>query len=162
MSIIVPNFCTRARVPATSANLGPGFDALGLALQCYSFVSVQQSPSGEDVICASGEVRFFIMRIAAQDNIALIAARALLKTLNAPPCFLKITLENNIPLARGLGSSSAALIGALMATNEWARQTLGLIADGGKYAGACHKNGRPSRQRCARAAGRLGGFDDVR
>jgi homoserine kinase len=130
MSTSHSTFIARARVPATSANLGPGFDALGLALQCHNFVSVQESPTSADEIRASGEGAEFLTQSAPRENIALIAARALLKTLDAPPCFLKITLKNNIPLARGLGSSSAAIVGALVAANEWARQTLGASADG--------------------------------
>ncbi len=130
MSTFNSNFVARARVPATSANLGPGFDSLGLALQCHSFVSIQQSRAEEDEISATGEGAEFLMQCKPHENIALLAARELLEMLDAPPCFLKITLENAIPLARGLGSSSAAIVGALVATNEWARQTLGVSAEG--------------------------------
>lgn len=126
MSISDTSLIARARVPATSANLGPGFDALGLALQCHSFVSVQQSLTGKDEIFATGEGSTFLMQCAPHENIALIAAHELLKALDAPPQFLKITLENAIPLARGLGSSSAAIVGALVATNAWASRTLGV------------------------------------
>jgi homoserine kinase len=130
MSTSPSPFIARVRVPATSANLGPGFDTLGLALQCHSFVSLQESPTSEDVILASGEGADFLMQSPPHENIALLAARELLRTLNAPPCFLKMTLENSIPLARGLGSSSAAIVGALVATNQWARQALGASVDG--------------------------------
>lgn len=139
MPISNSTFAARVRVPATSANLGPGFDTLGLALQCYSFVSVQESPNGKDEICASGEGADFIQKIATHENIALLAARELLKKLDAPPHPLKITLENNIPLARGLGSSSAALVGALVAANEWARQTLGTCEEGSTLLGLAAK-----------------------
>lgn len=123
-------YAARVRVPATSANLGPGFDALGLALQCHNFVTVQESNSGADEIEAHGEGAAFLKRSKPSENIALLAAHALLKKLDAPSTFLKISLENNIPLARGLGSSSAAIVGALAATNAWLQQRHGTSADG--------------------------------
>jgi homoserine kinase len=115
----------RVRVPATTANLGPGFDTLGLALQVHNFVSLQQSPSGIDEIIARGEGASTLVAAHPENNIALIAARALLDMVDAPRVPLQLTLENAIPLARGLGSSSAARMGALFAANEWARQNLG-------------------------------------
>src|SRR5690606_18829313 len=78
---------------------------------------------------AHGEGAHFINAGAPQQNIALLAARELLSTLDVPPTSLKLTLENATPLARGLGSSSAARVGALVAANEWARQNFGRSTD---------------------------------
>jgi homoserine kinase len=119
----------RVRVPATTANLGPGFDALGLALQIYNYVSIEQSPAGADEIAASGEGASTLNATPAESNIACHAARALLDRLDLSQIPIRLTLENAIPLARGLGSSSAARVGALVATNEWARRNFGKSVD---------------------------------
>ncbi len=120
MSITSP---IRVRVPATTANLGPGFDVLGLALQLHSYVSVGTSLSGKDEIIASGEGADIVNQLPAEKNIALIAAYAAFDALDIPRIPLQLTLENAIPLARGLGSSSAARVGALVAANAWIKQT---------------------------------------
>lgn len=112
----------RVRVPATSANLGPGFDVLGLAFQIYNFVSLETSKSGENEIVARGQGASTLAETRCENNIAFEAARALFDFLQIPAPPLKLTLKNSIPLARGLGSSSAARVGALVAANEWARR----------------------------------------
>jgi len=108
----------RVRVPATSANLGPGFDALGIALQLYSHVSVGVSATGENHVVMHGEGSEY-GSIPIEKNIAWQAIRHLAQRLKStfPP--LELTLENSIPLARGLGSSAAARVGALVAANLW-------------------------------------------
>lgn len=109
----------RVRVPATSANLGPGFDALGLALQLYNHVTIGPAEGGADAAVTTGEGAGTLSSDA--DNIAVIAARTLLRELNAPASPFRLQLENSIPLSRGLGSSAAARAGALVAANQWAR-----------------------------------------
>jgi homoserine kinase len=111
----------RVRVPATTANLGPGFDTLGLALQVYNHVSVEQSFASDEIL-ATGAGAQQLNSAPAEKNIALRAARALLEKLALAHIPLRLTLENEIPLARGLGSSSAARVGALVAANEWAKR----------------------------------------
>ena len=123
------NHQVRVRVPATTANLGPGFDSLGLALQFYNFVGIQQSLDGKDKIIATGEGASTLNTGKLQENIALLAARELLAALEIAPTYFQLNLENQIPLARGLGSSSAARVGALVAANEWARGTHGKNLD---------------------------------
>jgi homoserine kinase len=110
----------RVRVPASSANLGPGFDTLGLALNLYNYVTISESSSGDDEVEAMGEGADVLR--GDESNIALKAARLLLQWSGAPPEPLRLSLENNIPLARGLGSSSAARVGALVAANEWSQR----------------------------------------
>jgi len=108
----------RVRVPATSANLGPGFDTLGLALNIYNFITIRDEDGGPDRVTVTGEGADTLTR--DDGNIALRAARHLLRFVGAPEVPLGLTLDNGIPLARGLGSSAAARVGALFAANEWA------------------------------------------
>ena len=114
------NGAIRVCVPASSANLGPGFDCLGLALQLYNHVSISASQIGAHQITATGEGADSLGEI--ENNIAFIAVQHLCKYLQVDFGPLHLHLENQIPFARGLGSSSAARVGALVAANEWAKQ----------------------------------------
>jgi homoserine kinase len=108
----------RVRVPATSANLGPGYDVLGVALTLYNELELQAfwDGSGEAlVIDIQGEGEKSLPR--DQRNIAAQAALAVFKRLKIHPPHLRIRLKNGIPLASGLGSSAAACVGALVAAN---------------------------------------------
>ncbi|MDP2936066.1 MAG: homoserine kinase [Dehalococcoidia bacterium] len=101
------------RVPATTANLGPGFDCLGMALDIYNSLSIARSDSFR--IDISGEGAGALPRDGRN-----IAYRALLTLAEEagreiPP--LRMTMKNEIPLARGLGSSAAAIVGALVAAD---------------------------------------------
>lgn len=115
----------RVRVPATSANLGPGFDTLGLALRIFNFITLEAASGQSDEIKATGEGASLIESVPVTENIALNAARQLLEELEVPPLPLRMLLENATPLARGLGSSSAARVGGLVAANYWAQENFG-------------------------------------
>ena len=108
----------RVRVPATSANLGPGFDTLGMALRLYSHVIVEKSSSGEHRVLMEGEGKEYGERPIAE-NIAWQAIVQLAETVQVELPPLQLTLQNAIPLSRGLGSSAAARVGALVAANLW-------------------------------------------
>ncbi len=115
------NSSVRVRVPATSANLGPGFDSLGLALQLHSFIGIRQrrDSDGSQSVVTGG----FATNVPLDEsNICYRAALKLLRHVGAPQQDFVLEAENNIPLSRGLGSSSAARVGSLVAANEWARQ----------------------------------------
>lgn len=102
------------RVPATTANLGSGFDCLGMALEIYNVVTAQVMPSGLDVrITGEGEeaLRW------GEENRVLRAMRLVYQQVNRKLPSLRLDLENNIPLGRGLGSSAAATVGGLVAAN---------------------------------------------
>lgn len=103
----------RVRVPATTANFGPGFDCLGAALGLYNFIEMEFWHKPE--IEVTGEGRDEIKR--DKTNLVYRAAEKVLSEagLNRP---LRIKLENNIPLARGLGSSAACIAGGMVAANE--------------------------------------------
>ncbi len=102
------------RVPATTANLGPGFDTLGMALSLYNYVEMDLT-SEPDEIMVDGEGGGTIATTA--DNIVYRAARQVFDAAGVNPGGLKIRLRNHIPLARGLGSSAAALVGGVIAAN---------------------------------------------
>ncbi len=104
-------------VPASTSNLGPGFDTLGLALDLCNEVTLRVGrigdTSGVDRISGAGADSL----ATDESNLVLRAAAALYRRLGQTPPPLRATLHNRIPLARGLGSSGAAAIGGLMAAN---------------------------------------------
>jgi homoserine kinase len=103
----------RVRVPATSANLGPGFDVLGLALGLYNEVVFEETDGLSLTI--DGEGAGFLARGA--DNVVVRAARMAYEAAGKPFRGAAIRCVNRIPPARGLGSSAAAWVGGLVAAN---------------------------------------------
>lgn len=94
-------------VPATSANLGPGFDALGLALALRDEVEAEVVDSGL-VVEVSGAGADDVPR--DDRHLIVRAMRATFELMDAAPPGLVLRCRNNIPHARGLGSSSAAIV----------------------------------------------------
>lgn len=112
---------TRVRVPASSANLGPGFDCLGIALGVYDELIVETTDGGVHVE-VSGEGA----RDVPRDENHLVA-RAIRRGLDAAGCAapgLRLRCVNAIPHSRGLGSSAAAAVSGLAAAS-------GLLVEGG-------------------------------
>ncbi|MDK2784380.1 MAG: homoserine kinase [Bacillota bacterium] len=108
-------FCVR--VPATTANLGPGFDALGLALELYNYIEVTVGAgTGRVNIIVQGEGEGELSR--GEDNLVYQAVKRAFRQRDLDPPELCLHLVNNIPLARGLGSSAAAIVGGLRAAQE--------------------------------------------
>ncbi|MFE4520147.1 homoserine kinase [Kitasatospora sp. NPDC056783] len=102
----------RVRVPATSANLGPGFDAFGLALGLYDDVVVRVSDSGLSVDIA-GEGAETLPR--DERHLLVRSMRAAFDRLGGQPRGLEVVCANRIPHGRGLGSSSAAICAGIVA-----------------------------------------------
>ncbi len=94
----------RARVPATSANLGPGFDALGVAIDLHLEVALE--PSERDEFHYQGEGP----APSAEGNLVHLGFHSVYAALGLKPPTVALKVTNPIPLARGLGSSSAALV----------------------------------------------------
>lgn len=105
----------RVQVPATTANLGPGFDCLGMALKFYNVVEMAVQGENRLAIEVLGEGAQDIAR--DEGNLVYRAAKMLFKKVGFNPPGLRIRLINNIPLARGLGSSASAVVGGLVAAN---------------------------------------------
>jgi len=101
------------KIPATSANLGPGFDCLGLALQLHNTITVE--PDRPFRITLAGSYRDGIP--ADESNLVWQTMCHLWGLLDYPIPSVALTFENHIPPARGLGSSSAAIVGGLVAAN---------------------------------------------
>jgi homoserine kinase len=100
----------RVTVPATSANLGPGFDALGLALSLRDELTAQVTGSGLDIE-VSGEGAHAVP--LDESHLVVRSMRAAFDVLGHQPDGLSLRCTNNIPHARGLGSSSAAIVAGL-------------------------------------------------
>ncbi len=108
------------QIPATSANLGAGFDALGLALTYYNYVDMEESDrleitSDDDQIIPTDET-----------NLIYISAKDLFNVCGRELKGLRLHQTNNIPMARGLGSSSACIIAGLLGANTMLGDPLSL------------------------------------
>ena len=104
-----------ARIPASTTNLGPGFDVLGLALQLYSTVTLEPSETDTEVIVSgvdADKIPGTPQHIAFQAA-ALVFNRSGVKR----PKGFKLQIENGIPAIRGLGGSGTAVLGGLLTAN---------------------------------------------
>ncbi len=110
------------KVPATTANLGPGFDCLGLALPIYNTVTVEETimpGTGIEINIIDETHEQDIISIPTdENNIVYKAIELLYNSIGQTPSELKITIKTHIPIARGLGSSAAVIVGGLIAANE--------------------------------------------
>jgi len=98
------------RVPATTANLGPGFDAFGCALKLYTDVTFEETESGLEITGCDEE-------FTGPDNLAYVSYCAVLASLSEEVKGVKIHIDANIPICRGLGSSAALLVAGAMGAN---------------------------------------------
>lgn len=103
------------RVPATTANLGSGFDCLGLALALRNEIVVEPAPSLELEISGEGEGSL----PRGPDNRVVAAMQAVCDAIGKPLPPVRLRMRHQIPLARGLGSSAAAAVGGLLAAHYY-------------------------------------------
>jgi homoserine kinase len=103
------------RVPATSANLGPGFDALGLALAIHDEVTAEVTDSGLSV-AVTGEGAGVVE--SDETHLVVRAMRTAFDALGAQPGGLRLSCTNAIPHGRGLGSSAAAIVAGVLLARE--------------------------------------------
>ncbi len=101
-------------VPATTANLGPGFDCLGMALALYQEIELTEIPHGLEIVI-DGEGAAELSHDAS--NLILRAAQRVFDRVGHQPSGLCLRSINRIPMMGGLGSSSAAIVGGLVAAN---------------------------------------------
>ena len=113
------------KVPASSANIGPGFDCLGMALPIYNTITIE-----ETVLPGTGiEINLIPEEEAIDDmvfdsiprdenNIIYKAVEMLYNSIGQEPSELRINIQSQIPITRGLGSSSSIVVGGLLAANK--------------------------------------------
>jgi len=115
-------------VPATTANLGPGFDCIGAALSLYNrfqFSHLEPSATEKLKITVTGAEA---AKVKTDDsNLAYVAFVTLYDRLNQSPPPVAIHIDMQVPLARGLGSSATAIIGGLVGANELAGAPLSQV-----------------------------------
>jgi len=107
----------KIRVPATSANVGPGFDTLGVALNLYNFFEFKEIDKG--LVFVGVDYKY-----ADESNIIFKAAKATFEYLNYNFKGLEIKVENHIPISKGLGSSASCIIGGILGACEVAKKEL--------------------------------------
>ena len=100
----------KIKVPCSSANFGPGFDSIGVALNLYNTFSICEIESGHIIDGCPLEFQ-------TADNIVYKAMEIVFKKVNYTPSGIKILIESDIPISKGLGSSSSCIIGGMVAAN---------------------------------------------
>ncbi|MEC0372926.1 homoserine kinase [Paenibacillus chibensis] len=101
------------RIPASTANLGPGFDTLGMALSIYAWIGMKASEA--TVIRLYGDQMEGIP--TDKSNLVYQVAQMVFREAGVKVPELEIAMYSDIPLTRGLGSSASAIVGALFAAN---------------------------------------------
>jgi len=138
-------------VPATSANLGPGFDCLGLALELRDTLVGEVTSAGLEVRVAgegagqvAGDERHLVVR----------SMRAAFEAMDRRPLGLNLACTNRIPHGRGLGSSSAAIVGGIVLARSLVENGADLLDDSAALSLAHQIEGHPDNV----APALLGGF----
>lgn len=118
--ILPAGLTATARVAASSANIGPGFDSLGLALSLYDEIEIQTTESGL-VVDVEGEGNGQVS--LGSDHLVVQGIQRGLSVCGLRAAGLMVKCRNAIPHSRGLGSSAAAVVGGLAASNGLVAQT---------------------------------------
>ncbi len=109
------NKLLRVRVPASSANIGTGFDILGLALNLYNTVDIRKSDDGLNISYTGSGGSVIPLD---EGNLVYRAILRVFDKLNEPYIPLHIDIKNDIPLMGGLGSSSSAIVSGIYSANS--------------------------------------------
>lgn len=130
-----PDLTVRVRVPATTANIGPGFDCLGAALSLHNEFEFRECfPASSDPHADAPPLTITVEGSEAEgvqcdrSNLAYRAFCHYFAKLQRPVPGLHLTIHLNIPLARGLGSSATAIVGGLVGANALAGSPLSQTA----------------------------------
>lgn len=100
----------RLKIPATTANLGPGFDCLGCALSMYTYIELE-SADGVFEILGCDE------KYAGRDNLVYTSYLKALEYMGKKDTGVRITIQTDVPVARGFGSSAAMIVGGVVGAN---------------------------------------------
>jgi homoserine kinase len=140
----------RVQVPATSANLGPGFDALGLALTLHDEVEARIRPAGLSIeITGEGAD----LAGAGEEHLVLRAMRAAFAVTGGQPPGIALRCLNRIPHGRGLGSSAAAIVAGVLAARALSGPGAGALPDRAVLALASQIEGHPDNVAACLAGG---------
>jgi homoserine kinase len=149
-------------VPATSANLGPGFDSLGLALSLHDTVAARVAESGVDVqVTGVGEGQHW----RPDQHLVIRAMRAGFAATGGQPPGIAIRCRNEVPQGFGLGSSAAAIVSGLLAARglaaarEAAADPADVLPDTEVLRLACEIEGHPDNVAACQAGGLTIAFD---
>ena len=94
--------------------MGSGFDTVGVALELYNYIYAAETDSGLSITVTDPSDKFLPKD---ENNLVYQGMKAVFDKADYHPAGLKIVLENNIPVTRGLGSSSAGIVGGIIAAN---------------------------------------------
>ncbi len=111
------------KVPATTANVGPGFDCFGMALSMYNVVTLEETvyPTKGleiNILSDSKDDLSAITIPTDKSNIVYKAVELLYNYTGQVPPALRINIKSNIPIAKGLGSSASVIVGGVIAANK--------------------------------------------
>lgn len=109
----------KVMVPATCANIGPGFDCLGLALNIYNSFKVEEIEKGIEILGCDDEFK-------NENNMIYSAMVKTFEITGYRPKGIRIEIEGNIPVSRGLGSSASCIVGGVLAANELSKGRLNI------------------------------------
>lgn len=138
------------RTPASSANLGPGFDALGLALSLYDEMTAEAIPEGLE-IRVTGEGQGAVP--LDEEHLVVEAMNAAFDLLGERPPGLRLTCDNAIPHGRGLGSSAAAIVGGIVLARALVEGGDARLDDRAAYQLAADLEGHPDNVAAAMFGG---------
>lgn len=108
------------RVPATTANIGPGFDSFGCALALYNTLSFEETPAGLVFEGCPADYQ-------TEENLAVVSYKAVMDALGLPMTGLRVIIRADIPICRGLGSSAALIAAGAVAANALHGGTLSAL-----------------------------------
>lgn len=107
----------KIKVPATSANMGPGFDCLGIALNLYNTFIIDEIEEGLEIDGCSEEMK-------NENNLIYVSMKKCFELIGYKYKGYRIKIQSDIPISRGMGSSAACILGGVMAANEIAGKIL--------------------------------------
>jgi len=135
----------RVRVPASTANLGPGFDCLGLAIGLYTTVEMSLLEPGEGLqfeMVGEGAGRV----AGDTNNLIIRSANSVWEATGQGPVAMSVKVINDIPLGMGMGSSAAAAVSGVVAANALAG---GVLSRSDLLRRAAHLEGHPDNAAAA-------------
>ncbi|MDO4438329.1 MAG: homoserine kinase [Eubacteriales bacterium] len=110
------------KVPATTANMGPGYDCAGAALELYSYFTFRRLDSSDGSV--RYEVRGCDEKFCNEDNLCIKSFRRTLSEIGEKEFSISLLIDAKVPVSRGLGSSSTCIVAGVMAANIFTGETL--------------------------------------